>query len=467
MKIFTKLFLSILLILTVTLTAVHYFTVNESFESNLQLELDAALKQHQLVKYALTSDIQTASTVTNINKERIMYIARLTESNFGTYVSLDSDLDDVDTDNGNIKYSIEEIDGSKTIRVESILNTDYGDYLFETRADVDDVFENSKQMSNRYRSTFLIAELIGAVLAAILAMSVTVPIRKLTRASKEMAAGNYDLKIPVRSNDELGELSKSFNTMKQSVTDTMDQLELASKQKDDFVGNFAHELKTPMTSIIGYADTIYSGDLSEDEMREAAKFILNEGLRLESLSFKLLELITIKDNKFVLEDTNTYDFFEDTQQTVMPAAAKRGIKMTFACESVYVRIEYDLFKTMVMNLIDNAFKSGGTQVDVRGEVVKLVPTQPNNTKAQPKDAYRISITDNGRGIPKEELARITEAFYMVDKARSRKEHGAGLGLALCERVARLHNTSLKFNSEVGKGTCVSFTMDICEEVDDE
>ena len=127
MKIFTKLFLSILLILTVTLTAVHYFTVNESFESNLQLELDAALKQHQLVKYALTSDIQTASSVTNINKERIMYIARLTESNFGTYVSLDSDLDDVDTDNGNIKYSIEEIDGSKTIRVESILNTDYGD----------------------------------------------------------------------------------------------------------------------------------------------------------------------------------------------------------------------------------------------------------------------------------------------------------------------------------------------------
>ena len=79
------------------------------------------------------------------------------------------------------------------------------------------------------------------------------------------------------------------------------------------------------------------------------------------------------------------------------------------------------------------------------------------------DDGSVTVTDNGRGIPEEELGRITEAFYMIDKARSRKEHGAGLGLALCERVARLHDTTLKFDSEVGKGTTVSFVMKISEE----
>ena len=456
MKIFTKLFLSILLILTVTLTLVHYITVNDTFESNLQLEIDAALRQHQMVKYAITSDIQSASSVTQMDEEKIQYVARMAESNFNTFVSLDSHIPGkFDRGEGNVRYWIETINQTKFLRVESILTTDFSeaDYLFETRADVDAVFQNSKAMSDRYRSVFLIAEIAGAILAAILALSVTQPIRKLTRASKEMAAGNYELKIPIKSHDEIGELSLSFLKMKKSVTDTMDQLELSNKQKDDFVGNFAHELKTPMTSIIGYADTIYSGNLKEEEMREAAKFILNEGLRLESLSFKLLELITIKDNKFVLEDTSTYDFFEDTQQTVLPAAAKRGIKVTFACESAYIKIEYDLFKTMVMNLIDNAFKSGGSLVEVTGQITGK--------------EYTIKVADNGRGIPAEELNRITEAFYMVDKARSRKEHGAGLGLALCERVARLHGASLNFASEVGKGTCVSFSLPVCEEVDDE
>ena len=162
-----------------------------------------------------------------------------------------------------------------------------------------------------------------------------------------------------------------------------------------------------------------------------------------------MELITIEDNRFVLEDTSTYDFFEDVQQTIMPAAEKKNVKIAFACEQVFIKVEYDLFKTMVMNLIDNAFKSGGDKVDVKGITTS--------------DGYQISITDNGRGIPEEELGRITEAFYMIDKARSRKEHGAGLGLALCERVARLHDTTLKFDSEVGKGTTVSFVMKISEE----
>lgn len=456
MKIFTKLFLSIVLILTVTLTFVHFITVSDTFDSQLKVETDSALIKHQMAKYAVLADFRAAEASSDVDYQTLQDLAVADANNFAILIILSDEIDDIDEDEGNIKYWVEEQDDQENLRVQSILKTSIGDYLFETRSDVSKIYDSSREMSGRYRGIFLIAELIGAVLAVGLSLSVTVPIRKLTRASKEMAAGNYALKIRNGRKDELGELSESFDSMKKSVTDTMDQLELASKQKDDFVGNFAHELKTPMTSIIGYADTIYSGNLSEAEMKEAAKFILNEGLRLESLSFKLLELITIKDNKFILEDTDTYQFFEDTQQTVMPAAEKKGVKVYFACESVYIKIEYDLFKTMVMNLIDNAFKSGGNIVEVTGRTI-----------SEKDRTYRISIRDNGRGIPKEELGRITEAFYMIDKSRSRAEHGAGLGLALCERVARLHNTTLEFESEVGKGTVVSFVMKISEEVIEE
>ena len=446
MKIFTKLFFSILLILTVTLSAVHYIAVTDSFDSSLQTEITSALRQHRLVKYAVAADVQTASVLSQLDEDELEQIVSLARKNFATEISLEKTEGERNDD---VQYEVINSGDQYHIHVESMLVTKKGSYMIGTRGDVTKLYNESREMSVRYRNIYLVAEILGAVLAAVIAVSVTRPIRKLTRASKEMAAGNYELKIPIKRKDEVGELAGSFNKMKDSIVDTMDQIELEAKRKEDFVGNFAHELKTPMTSIIGYADQIYSGDLSKEEMREASGYILNEGLRLESLSFKLMELITIEDNRFVLEDTSTYDFFEDVQQTIMPAAEKKGVKIAFACEQVFIKVEYDLFKTMVMNLIDNAFKSGGDKVDVKGITTS--------------DGYQISITDNGRGIPEEELGRITEAFYMIDKARSRKEHGAGLGLALCERVARLHDTTLKFESEVGKGTTVSFVMKISEE----
>ena len=100
---------------------------------------------------------------------------------------------------------------------------------------------------------------------------------------------------------------------------------------------------------------------------------------------------------------------------------------------------------MISNLIDNAVKSGGSKVDVSGRLIS-------------HSIYRIAVSDNGRGIPPEDIERITEAFYMVDKSRSRSEHGAGLGLALVSRIAKLHETKIHYESESGKGTKVYFDM---------
>jgi signal transduction histidine kinase len=239
--------------------------------------------------------------------------------------------------------------------------------------------------------------------------------------------------------------------MADTIQDKIAALELAVEQREDFVANFAHELKTPMTSIIGYADTLYQKQLPADRVQEAAGYILNESLRLEALSFKLLELITLEKQTFLLEEMELTPFFQDMQESIRTPAAQRGVEVRFRWDDGYVRTEYDLFKTMLLNLLDNGLKSGGTLVTVTGRCQE--------------NGYLIAVTDNGRGIPAVELKRITEAFYMVDKSRSRKEHGAGLGLALCQRIAAIHGADLTFESLEGMGTTVEVLLPMDKEVE--
>ena len=196
---------------------------------------------------------------------------------------------------------------------------------------------------------------------------------------------------------------------------------------------------------IGYADTLYQKKLSEDEVHSAAGVILNEGMRLEALSFKLLELITLDKNDFRLEETRISEIIADCVETAHEAARKHNTEIVYSADEAWVWLEYDLFKTMLLNLIDNAVKSGGSKVEVSGRLIS-------------HSIYRIAVSDNGRGIPPEDIERITEAFYMVDKSRSRSEHGAGLGLALVSRIAKLHDTKIHYESESGKGTKVYFDM---------
>ena len=200
------------------------------------------------------------------------------------------------------------------------------------------------------------------------------------------------------------------------------------------------------------ADTLYQKTLTPAQVHEAAGYIVNEGMRLEALSFKLMELITLDRQDFLLEEMELSALFRDVEETVYPVALKRNVKLEVQCEPGYARIEYDLFKTLLLNLLDNAMKSGGDRVKMNGWIEN--------------GRYYIDVTDNGRGIPADQLQRITEAFYMVDKSRSRKEHGAGLGLALGAKIAALHGTALDYASTEGVGTSVELSLALCQPEDE-
>ena len=219
-------------------------------------------------------------------------------------------------------------------------------------------------------------------------------------------------------------------------------LENVAARREEFIGSFAHELKTPLTAIIGYADMLRSKDMTPKTRFTAAGYIFSEGKRLEALSLKLMDIIVAGKQELELRRFEVGYFIRAIAAVTVPSLSSEGITLDIRWEPGYLMVEPDLFKTLLINLIDNARKASK-----RNSVIELYG-KPED------DGYAIYVQDHGRGIPREELSRITEPFYMVDKSRSRAQNGAGLGLALCQRIAELHGTKLEYTSELGAGTTV-------------
>ena len=219
-------------------------------------------------------------------------------------------------------------------------------------------------------------------------------------------------------------------------------LENVAARREEFIGSFAHELKTPLTAIIGYADMLRSKDMNPKSRFTAAGYIFSEGKRLEALSLKLMDIIVAGHQEFERKRYEAGYFLRAIAAVTVPSLSAEDITLDLRWEPGVISVEPDLFKTLVINLVDNARKASP-----RNSVIELFG------KAE-EGGYALYVRDHGRGMPKEELSRITEPFYMIDKSRSRAQNGAGLGLALCQRIAELHGTKLEYESEVGKGTTV-------------
>lgn len=268
----------------------------------------------------------------------------------------------------------------------------------------------------------------------------SLPQRRLKRGLEQVEAGSYGQPIGAC------EFSEEFNRMTTAVSQNVTELSAAAQAQQDFVANFSHELKTPLTSIIGYADLMRSAELDGEDAFIAASYIFSEGKRLESLSLKLMDMMVLDKQEFALRPLPASKLLEHIAITVRPMLSTADLSLELRAAASRVEGERDLLITLIMNLLDNARKASehGSKVVLTGKVEE--------------DRYRITVTDFGTGIPKEELNRITEAFYMVDKSRSRAMHGAGLGLALAQHIAVLHGSQLTFESEVGVGTTASFTL---------
>ena len=329
-----------------------------------------------------------------------------------------------------------------------------GDVLYLTTShDISALYTARQAQQRTFLQVFVLMCALCGALSYTVSRVLTAPLEGLSRAARAIACGNYASRVRVRSRDEIGLLSEDFNAMAgqlEANTEQMEcyiaQLQQAVERQERFVGSFAHEMKTPMTSLIGYAELIRSGTLTPGEQAEAAGYLYSEGKRLESLSRKLLELLVVQRQGLPLTEVSPAELIQALARRLRPLYEAEGVAISWDCEEGTCLLEPDLVWSLLLNLADNGKKAMESGGELRFQLRML------------EDGCRIRVLDTGRGIPPQALEHLTEAFYRVDKARSRKQGGFGLGLALCREIAALHSGSLRFGNRAEGGACVTVEL---------
>lgn len=316
----------------------------------------------------------------------------------------------------------------------------------QARFDLSPVYISRENQQRLFMSAYAVVVVLGILVATILSFTLTGRLRRLAGVVRKIAGGDLSTRSRITSRDEFGQLSRDFDSMADKLQQNMERLESDMQQQEQFMGAFAHELKTPMTSIIGFADLLRQGDLDENTRLMAANYVYSEGKRLEKLAFKLLELIVVKKDDLTMKRVWLPRYLEEVEKALAPTLKSKGIRLICRSEQGRAVLEPDLVKSLLYNLIDNASKA----MDGEGIIAVKASIIPGGCQ--------FMVADNGRGMEEKDLARITEAFYRVDKSRSRQQGGAGLGLALCKQIVELHNGTLHYDSKLGSGTQVTVTL---------
>lgn len=289
-----------------------------------------------------------------------------------------------------------------------------------------------------------ISIVISILLVYFLSIKLTKPIKQINNAAKIIADGEFSKRLDINTKDEIGELAHSFNQM---VT----ALENLEDMRRSFIANVSHELRTPMTSIKGFIEGILDGVIPPEKQRDYLLIVKEESERLNRLVNDLLDLARMESGELNL----TYKVFNINEllrrcvikMESLIVSKDLQVEANFEEEDMYVNADPDAIERVVLNLIHNAVKF----TPEGGKITILDMYQ--------KDKVHISIEDTGIGIDREELDRIWERFYKSDKSRSKDRTGTGLGLAIIKNLINEHGQTIWVESETGKGTKFTFTLE--------
>ncbi len=314
-------------------------------------------------------------------------------------------------------------------------------YIFATTPVNQTLRSYSIEMIKLFAGAATVSTVIAIILIYIFSYGLTNPLQEMSRITKLYARGDFSKTIKVRGNDELSDLAKSLNAMGESLS-------VLENSRRSFVANVSHELKTPMTSIGGFIDGILDGTIPQSEEKHYLDIVSKEIKRLSTLVVTMLTLSKIEAGEEKLNPTETElrQLLFDALLSFEKPIEDTNINIEGFEEMPSVRILADekmLFQ-VVYNLFDNAVKFTNIGGTIKIDLIEL------------PDRALIAISNTGEGISKEEIVRVFERFYKVDKSRSEHVKGVGLGLNLAKNIVELHGGEIHVESEPGKLTTFSF-----------
>ncbi|MDD4312500.1 MAG: HAMP domain-containing sensor histidine kinase [Eubacteriales bacterium] len=299
--------------------------------------------------------------------------------------------------------------------------------------------------------TCAVVGLIITVLAAVAMWALVYrsmrPVNRLRSGAAELARGNYQSRIEIPGKNELSELAADFNAMADAVEANVDMLHEKTERQQAFINDLSHEMKTPITSILLSAETLLGRSVSQETLNRSLSRIYDQGKWLELLSQKLMTLVMLQ-GKLDLRQEHICDLFAAVKETTIDTLTEQGMSLETHCGAEIEWMDFVLMRSALVNLVMNARAASSA-----GEMIEL--------RAHERV---IEVIDHGAGIAPEEIARITEPFYRVDRSRSKKHGGAGLGLALVKRIVEAHEATLTIESVVSQGTrvLIAFRQPDCE-----
>lgn len=463
MKLFWKVFLSFYVLIAVSFSACASFILQASFRASYEREIEMHLTENEMYRVSFANALagipleyqKTRETVDNICKSlyssvglkgeyfavrdgriNVIYQDRQWEEDRELYKAVHA---------GSRGYLTTEKDGHHFLRIVSAVKMEASEktYYIDTVFNMDAVYLQRDEQLRLYQYVVCFLLAACAAISAGISYLLTHRLLKLSETTGKLAKGNLDCRAEVKGKDEIAVLAQDFNQMAENLQEKMEQISSQAHHQELFTAAFAHELKTPLTAIIGYAELIRSVNLSPKERTKAADYIYSQGRRLQKLSLKLMELFALKQQKMTFQEIPSKYLLQQVVNLVEVSMLRSKIELVKTAEEGMIYGEPDLLLSLFSNLLDNARKASkkGGHICFQGY-------------CRP-DGYAVTIRDEGKGMPPGEIEKITQAFYMVDKSRSRKEGGAGLGMTLCQEIIRQHHARWTIESEEGKGTTVT------------
>jgi signal transduction histidine kinase len=454
MKFWQKTYLWIMVIFIISFNLGAYALFSKSYELNKAMDISAGINEFESIEKALSYNLETynrdvenpdielfiSNFAINYYKNDVFF--EIFEKNhliFSNAYKINEKRDETSFDG--VKTIYRKINGDLVLFVSGTIDFNNLGLVMSRSADYLGDF-NDNLLSYFITLNIIISCLLSLFLIIIL-LQLTKPIRKLNAAVNEIAQNSYGRRVYIKRKDEIGELANNFNKMADAISENIANIEKANEEKETFINNLTHELKTPITAIKGYGDFLKNARHDQSEQELAINYIYEHANRLNLLSDKLVQLLYLKKDDIEPIKINTEKLFHYIERMVSHRLVDKNIVLRKECIAEEVFADEVLLQTLLINLVENSIKS----IDDVGEIILRSIFADGGTV--------LKVIDTGRGIEKEHIERITEAFYVVDKSRSKKFGGVGLGLSICKEIARLHNTRLTIVSLPNRFTEVS------------
>ena len=309
---------------------------------------------------------------------------------------------------------------------------------------MDDITMTTQGIFRMVFITLILVVVVATLMSFLMSNNIILPVKQMKEAADAITKGDFSQEINITSNDEVGQLAKSFNAMAKELRE-VDTLQ------SDFLANISHDFRSPLTSIKGYLEAMLDGTIPEDMFSKYLSIVLDEANRLTKMTNNVLDLSKMENGQIELHPVN----FDINEMIVKLALSleqrieekKINIDFRFIQDRLFVNADLDLIQRVIYNLLDNALKftEEGDSISVETSVVG-------------RKAY-IVVADTGSGISEEALPYVFDRFHKGDdKSRGKNKQGTGLGLAIVKQIILNHHEEIKVRSKLGEGTKFEFTL---------